>query len=182
MRGGGSGKVSRWTYRASITRLGAACRRLLEQDGSKRQAVCHQRYMEDRRRRSPVGISRMLSGSISQYHAQGGGVREIGRQMGRFTSSCCLAVRGGIAAVQQEIHAQGWQNQQGHLSFRSMLSTDPRLAQNAAQGRQPHRFWHGAARPPPHADRRQNAKTASPALSSAAWACRSTPFSATEST
>ncbi|NDG48114.1 MAG: hypothetical protein EBY30_03390 [Rhodospirillales bacterium] len=39
MSGGGSGKVSRWAYRARIPRLGAACRRLSEQDGSERQAV-----------------------------------------------------------------------------------------------------------------------------------------------
>jgi MFS family permease len=42
---------------------------------------------------------------LAILRAQGSGVREIGRQMGRFTSSCCLAVRGGSAAVLQEIHS-----------------------------------------------------------------------------
>ena len=50
-----------------MPRLAPVCLRLSEQDGSGRQAACHQRCMEDGRSHSPGGISRLLSGRNSQF-------------------------------------------------------------------------------------------------------------------
>ena len=54
----GSGYRSQRACRARMPRLGRVCRRLLGQDGSGRQAACHQQRIDDRRSRFLAGISR----------------------------------------------------------------------------------------------------------------------------
>lgn len=65
----GSGRRSRQAWQARMLRSRPGCRRLSEQDGSERQAACHQRCSGPRRSRSPGGISRFRSGRRLRFFA-----------------------------------------------------------------------------------------------------------------
>jgi len=69
-------------WQVRTLRLRPVCRRLSEQDGSGRQAACHQRCLDDRRSRSPGDICRLRNGrSLRSYVCR---ARECGRSPGRW--------------------------------------------------------------------------------------------------
>ena len=59
MNGDGSGQRSRLAWRVRMLLLGPVWRRVWEQDGSGRQAACHQRCLDNRRNRSLADVSRL---------------------------------------------------------------------------------------------------------------------------
>ena len=69
MSGNGSGRRLRQAWQARMLRSRPGCRRLSEQDGSGRQAVCHQRCLDPRQSRSLGGTSRWRSGRRSRSFA-----------------------------------------------------------------------------------------------------------------
>ena len=70
MSGDGSGQPSRPAWRVRLLRSQPVCHRLSEQDGSGRQAACHQRCLHDRRSLSPADISRLQSARRSRSFAR----------------------------------------------------------------------------------------------------------------
>jgi hypothetical protein len=70
MSGDGSGQPSRPARRVRLLRSEPVCRRLSEQDGSGRQAACHQRCLHDRRSHSPADISPLQSARRSRSFAR----------------------------------------------------------------------------------------------------------------
>ena len=83
MSGDDFGPPSRRAWQVRTPRLRPACRRLSEQDGSERQAACHQRYLDDRRSRSPGDICRLRNArSLRSYVRR---AQECGRSPGRWS-------------------------------------------------------------------------------------------------
>ena len=85
MSGDGSGRRSRQAWQARMLRSRPGCRSLSEQDGSGRQAACHQRCFDPRQSRSPGDISRWRSGRRSRsfvYRAFHAGDRSPARPGG----------------------------------------------------------------------------------------------------
>jgi len=63
----------RRAWQVRTLRLRPVCRRLSEQDGSGRQAACHQRCLDDRRSRSPGDICRLRNGGACDPTCAGRG-------------------------------------------------------------------------------------------------------------
>ena len=90
----GSGRRSLQAWQARTLRSTPACRRLSEQDGSGRQAACHQRSLDSRQSRSPGDIFHWRSGSRSRSFAcRAIPCRRFARGLGRAASTISRELR-----------------------------------------------------------------------------------------